>query len=173
MAGHGQTVVCSVVLFRAALSWRSVTSRLHFRTASCFSSARKPNCSSLCIQDSLLLLPGLRWPLSSLVALLEPILCFPLLDAESLGFICPCDLLTGGSGSVEAVAFLVIFLSNLLLDWLLFVDFPTRSALSFSLYIFISTHTQIYIHKQGSCCRKQIAVERGQNDTVLAAAPER
>lgn len=109
----------------------------------------------------------------SLVALLEPILCFPLLDAESLGFICPCDLLTGGSGSVEAVAFLVIFLSNLLLDWLLFVDFPARSALSFSLYIFISTHTQIYIHKQGSCCRKQIAVERGQNDTVLAAAPER
>lgn len=109
----------------------------------------------------------------SLVALLEPILCFPLLDAESLGFICPCDLLTGGSGSVEAVAFLVIFLSNLLLDWLLFVDFLTRSALSFSLYIFISTHTQIYIHKQGSCCRKQIAVERGQNDTVLAAAPER
>lgn len=109
----------------------------------------------------------------SLVALLEPILCFPLLDAESLGFICPCDLLTGGSGSVEAVAFLVIFRSNLLLDWLLFVDFPTRSALSFSLYIFISTHTQIYIHKQGSCCRKQIAVERGQNDTVLAAAPER
>lgn len=109
----------------------------------------------------------------SLVALLEPILCFPLLDAESLGFICPCDLLTGGSGSVEAVAFLVILLSNLLLDWLLFVYFPIRSALSFSLYIFISTHTQIYIHKQGSCCRKQIAVERGQNDTVLAAAPER
>lgn len=108
----------------------------------------------------------------NLLALLEPILCFPLLVAESLGFICPCDLLTGGSGSVEAMAFL-IFLSNVLLDWLLFVDFPIRSALSFSLYIFIYTHTQIYIHKQGSCCRKQIAVERGQNDTVLAAARER